>query len=132
VTARPCRECGAGIAPEWRVHGRGSARELWQVHVDSGRVPCDPDRRLAYRDAARRAGQTVPGPVSPPSPSGDIGALPDVPGDPHTYPPEISGIPGTDPSLPHPVAESSSPESSPAVPAVPVRSLVSSYFHGSV
>jgi len=128
VTARPCRECGAGILPEWRVHGRGGAREVWHVHVDSGRVSCDPDRRLAYRDAARRAGQTV----SPPSPSGDIGALPDVPGDPHMYPPEFPGIPGTDPSLPHPVAESSSPEASPAVPAVPVRSLVSTYFHGKV
>ena len=127
-----CRECGAGLRIERRVFGRSSVREDWQVHVDTGRVPCDPDRRSAYRDAARRAGQTVPGPVSPPSPSGDIGALSDVPEDPHTYPPEFPGIPGTDPSLPHPAAESSSPEASPAVPAVPDRGLVSSYFHGSV
>ena len=127
-----CRECGGVTRPEAIVRGRSSIRENWQVHVDTGEVPCDPDRRSAYREAARRAGQTVRGPVSPPSPTGDIGALSDVPEISHTYPPEISGIPGMDPSLPSPAAESSSPEASPAVPAVPDRGLVSSYFHGSV
>jgi len=123
-----CRECGGVTRPEAIVRGRSSIRENWQVHVDTGEVPCDPDRRSAYRDAARRAGQTV----SPPSPTGGIGALSDVPEDPHTYPPEISGMPGMGPSLPHSAAESSSPEASPAVPDVPDRGLVSSYFHGRV
>jgi hypothetical protein len=127
-----CRECGGVTRSEAIVRGRSSIRENWQVHVDTGEVPCDPGRRSAYRDAARRAGQTVRGPVSPPSPTGGIGALPDVPEDPHTCPPEISGMPGTDPGLPSPAAESSSPEASPAVPDVPDRGLVSSYFHGRV
>ena len=127
-----CRECGGEVTVEAIVRGRSSIRENWAVHTATGRVPCVPAEREAYREAARRAGQTVRGPVSPPSPTGGIGALPDVPEDPHTCPPEISGMPGTDPGLPHPDAESSSPEASPAVPDVPDRGLVSSYFHGRV
>ena len=58
---RKCRECGELIGSELRVHGRQSARSEWFVHVKSGRVACDPVFKAAFRQAARDAGQTVPG-----------------------------------------------------------------------
>ena len=56
---RKCRECGELIGSEWRVYGRQSVRGEWWVHTDSGRVPCCPLRRAAFREAAREAGQTI-------------------------------------------------------------------------
>jgi hypothetical protein len=47
---RTCGNCGRPTEIQHIKHGRGTGKEHWFVHTETGLVPCDPETERRYRE----------------------------------------------------------------------------------